>query len=234
MFVNRKPLEHRRARVLRREGLPYRRIAEELGVALNSAYRWTRDIELTAEQHERNRSGPTGPQSPLVIARRSARWSAACRAKRETYQAEGRARARGDHDALHLQGCMLYWAEGSKSRNTIHFANSDVAMVILFRQFLRDSLGVPDDRVSLALNVYTNNGLTIEQIEAHWLLALDLPAACVRKHMVNHMPTSSSGKAKNRLIYGVCSLKVGSTQALQHIYGAIQEYAGFDEPRWLD
>ena len=25
-----------------------------------------------------------------------------------------------------------------------------------------------------------------------------------------------------------------STRILQHIYGAIQEYAGFEEPRWLD
>jgi hypothetical protein len=25
-----------------------------------------------------------------------------------------------------------------------------------------------------------------------------------------------------------------STRIVQHIYGAIQEYAGFEEPRWLD
>jgi hypothetical protein len=25
-----------------------------------------------------------------------------------------------------------------------------------------------------------------------------------------------------------------AAQLVQHIYGAIQEYAGFDEPRWLD
>ncbi|HVF77276.1 MAG TPA: hypothetical protein VNA28_03180 [Solirubrobacteraceae bacterium] len=42
------------------------------------------------------------------------------------------------------------------------------------------------------------------------------------------MPTSSSGHAKNRLVYGVCSLKLGSTHALQHIYGAIQEYGDFE------
>ena len=40
--------------------------------------------------------------------------------------------------------------------------------------------------------------------------------------------------ARNKLPYGVCTLKVHSTQAVQHIYGAIQEYAGFDQPAWLD
>jgi hypothetical protein len=34
--------------------------------------------------------------------------------------------------------------------------------------------------------------------------------------------------------YGVCSLRVNSTWMVQHIYGAIQEYGGFDEPAWLD
>jgi hypothetical protein len=47
------------------------------------------------------------------------------------------------------------------------------------------------------------------------------------------MPTSSSGRAKNKLPYGVCTVVVHSTSVAQHIYGAIQEYAGFEEPAWL-
>jgi len=34
--------------------------------------------------------------------------------------------------------------------------------------------------------------------------------------------------------YGVCRLCLGDTRIAQHIYGAIQEYGGFEEPRWLD
>lgn len=48
-------------------------------------------------------------------------------------------------------------------------------------------------------------------------------------------PTSSSGRKRNKLPYGVCTLQVRrSTRLVQHIYGAIQEYAAFDEPAWLD
>ena len=44
--------------------------------------------------------------------------------------------------------------------------------------------------------------------------------------MLNHFPTSSSGKKRNRLPYGVCTLSVArSTRLVQHIYGAIQQYA---------
>jgi hypothetical protein len=89
-------------------------------------------------------------------------------------------------------------------------------------------------KICVWINAYTNNGLSIDEIEAFWLDLLDLPKTSVRKHTLNHMPTSSSGRAKNRLRYGVCFLVVHSTPLVQHIYGAIQEYGGFEEPRWLD
>ena len=129
---------------------------------------------------------------------------------------------------------MLYWAEGSKERNVVKFSNSDARMVKLFRNFLTDALGVNPADIRLSLNVYTTNGLSIDTIERHWLEHLELPRTCLRKHTLNHMPTSSSGRAHNKLPYGVCTMKVHRTDLVQHIFGAIQEYAGFEEPAWLD
>jgi Homeodomain-like domain-containing protein len=229
-----KPRERARARELRGRGEPYKRIAAELGVSVNSAYRWTRDIELSDEQRRRNQVGPRGPQNPLQIARRAAAWTRLHRERRNAYQEEGRRRAR-DGDPLHMAGCMLYWAEGSKKRNRLTFANSDVEMVRFFATFLKESLGVRPEDCRVRLNVYTNNGLPVKEIERHWLTALELPISCLRGHSLNHYPTSSSGKKRRKLPYGVCSLTVArSTRLIQHIYGAIQEYAGFEEPRWLD
>jgi hypothetical protein len=107
-------------------------------------------------------------------------------------------------------------------------------MVRYFLRFLTECFGVEKDRVALSLNVYTNNGLTIDEIETGWLEMLDLPGSCVRKHQVNCPPTSSSGRRRRKLPYGVATLASGDTTLVQHIYGAIQEYAGFDEPCWLD
>lgn len=134
-----------------------------------------------------------------------------------------------------MAGCMLYWAEGAKDRNTIKFCNSDPKMVRFFCEFLRGSLGIPSRRFSLRLNLYTNNGMTIQEVEEFWLDLLDLPRSSLRKHQLNHYPTSTSGAKRNKLPFGVCTLNVhSSTRELQHIYGAIQEYAGFEQPRWLD
>jgi hypothetical protein len=233
MFVYRKPEEKAAARELRHRGLPYRAIARELRVSLNSAYRWTSDIELTPEQREFNLRGPTGPQNPDHIRRRTEAWAARCRRRRADSQAEGRAAARSGNP-LHLAGCMLFWAEGSKRRNAIHFTNSDPRMVVFFRRFLVDALGLEPAEIHLSINVYTNNGMSIEEIERYWLDLLQLPPSSARSHVLNHTPTSSSGRAKNKLPYGVARLSVHQTCMVQHIYGAIQEYARFDEPSWLD
>jgi hypothetical protein len=234
MGTIRKPRERAEARRLRAEGMPYKQIATKLGVSPASVFNWTADVELTPEQIHYNLYGPRGPQSPEHIAKRTAAWRRTARERRVAYQSEGRAQARHG-DPLHMAGCMLYWAEGSKNRNALTFANSDLQMIRFFVRFLKESLEIPANELRVRLNVYTSNGLSIEEIERHWLDALDLPQSCLRGHTLNHRPTSSSGEKHNRLPYGVCTIKVArSTRYVQHVFGAIQEYGGFDEPGWLD
>jgi hypothetical protein len=221
-----KPLLRHEARELRgRSGLPIKVIAQRLGVSPSTVSLWVRDLPEHGELIAANRH-----RQGLAMGKARAAQS---RALRETYQQAGRARARDD-DALHRAGCMLYWAEGAKARNTFKFSNSDLHMVRLMRHFLATEFGLPPERFVITLNVYTNNGLTISQIEEHWLSALSFPRTCLRKHTLNHHPTSTSGRKRNRLPYGVCSLVVHSTEVIQHIFGAIQQYGGFDEPAWRD
>jgi hypothetical protein len=131
--------------------------------------------------------------------------------------------------------CMLYWAEGSKSRNSARLVNSDINMIRFFKEAVVECFGMGSDRFSLTLNIYLGNGRSLRGIEDHWLEALALPRACLREHQVNCFPTSSSGQKRDRLPYGVGSLRVSrSTEIVQHIFGAIQEYGNFAEPRWLD
>ncbi len=218
--------EQAEARRLRAEyGMPMKEIAARLSVSSSSVYLWTRDIQLTAEQRQRNmrRSRTAFSQT----------WRNVHRARRREYQEQGRAAARAG-DPLHLAGCMLYWAEGSKRRGTVRLTNSDVNMVAFFKRFLTTCFSVEPSDLRLSLHVYTGNGLSVREIEEHWLTALDLPRSCLRKHSLNPLPTSSSGAKRNKLPYGVCTLVVHDTRIAQHIYGAIQEYAGFEEPRWLD
>jgi hypothetical protein len=48
------------------------------------------------------------------------------------------------------------------------------------------------------------------------------------------LPKYSLKKRANRLPHGTCRVTICRTAIVQHIYGAIQEYAGFERPEWLD
>jgi hypothetical protein len=108
-------------------------IASRLDVALSSVSLWTRDIRLTDEQHARLRDA--NPIYNRQLRGQGGRRASA-RAARLSAQERGRALARR-RDPNHLLGCMLYWAEGSKSRNSVIFCNSDPEMLRAFLAFLR-------------------------------------------------------------------------------------------------
>jgi IS30 family transposase len=52
--------------------------------------------------------------------------------------------------------------------------------------------------------------------------------------LVNVYSHYSKRKRTNMLPYGTCRVVVCRTSLVQTLYGAIQEYASFDRPEWLD
>lgn len=224
-----KTLKRIEARQLRQEGWSVKRIADYLGIAKGSVSTWCRDIVLTEEQKEAMYEREEVKEAQL---RGSQTNKVMHREKRLGYQAEGRAKAR-EGDALHLAGCMLYWAEGKKSRVDIGFVNSDADMIILFMRFLRESLHVADENIRARFNCYLNENLTADEVERYWLDLLGLKSTNLTKSRFNAQPISSQQKGR-KLMYGVCEVSVSSVRHVQHVYGAIQEYAKIERPEWLD
>ncbi len=130
-------------------------------------------------------------------------------------------------------GCMLYWAEGSKSRNAVQFVNSDPNMLKLFVLFLTECYAVVPEKICLSVNCFLNNGLSIRGDSRLLALAARAPGSVLREPIINRSPRSSS-RQKNTLLYGTARAVVHSTSIVQSIYGAIQEYSGLDQPEWLD
>jgi hypothetical protein len=215
---------YQRARQLRSEGRSIKSIARELHVAQSTASVWVRDVPLSPEQRERLARLTDRQRAGLQIQVQKAReaWLDA--------QELGRMIARID-EPRHQAGCMLYWAEGSKSRNSLAFVNSDDEMMRFFLRFLRELCDVPDERICLSVNVHLGNGLTLDDIEAWWLQRLELPPSCLRKAIVNRSSSASKG-VHRPLLYGTARIVVHSTRLIQSVYGAIQEYAGIERPEW--
>jgi hypothetical protein len=129
---------------------------------------------------------------------------------------------------------MLFWAEGSKARNKAEIANADPEVIKLFANFLRTYFDVPDEKFRIACNLFADHLEKQREIEDFWLGVVGVPRACLTKTMVNHDSRYSQKKRRNKLPYGTCRVTVASTQIAQHLYGAIQQYGGFERREWLD
>jgi transcriptional regulator with XRE-family HTH domain len=225
-----KTRERDEARRLRREeGLSVREIQRRLKVSKSSVSLWVRDVPLTADQLEALRRINGRHPRQLKAAARNAEL---CRARRRAYQAEGRALARRG-EALHASGCMLYWAEGDKNRNSARIANSDPEVLRFFVRFVRTYFGVDGARIRVTCNLFADHLERQREVEQFWLDTLGLPRSSLCRSIVNVYSKYSEKKRRNRLPYGTCRLCVNSTHVTQSIFGAIQEYGGFERPEWL-
>jgi hypothetical protein len=128
---------------------------------------------------------------------------------------------------------MLFWAEGSRRRNSVAFTNSDPAMVRYFVAFLRSYFAPPDEAFRVNCNLFADHVERQHEIEQFWLQTLDLPATCLTKSTVNVYSKHSHKKRQNKLPYGTVRVCVHSTRVVQSLYGSIQEYARFERPEWL-
>jgi hypothetical protein len=226
-----KTQERELARELRRcEGASIKDIARRVGVSVASVSVWVRDIELTPDQH-----AALQLRNVAYNRQMSGTWKQAAnrRAERASYQEEGRELARGG-DPLYVAGCMLFWAEGGKNRNTLRFTNSDPEMVRFFVAFLRTCFQIDEEQIRLTCNLFADHLERQREIERFWLQTAGLPETCLCKSSVNVYSKYSRKKRQNKLPYGTCRVAVCRTRIVQSIYGGIQEVGGFTREAWLE
>jgi hypothetical protein len=150
-----------------------------------------------------------------------------CQAKqnREIYFNRGRTQAK-QNDPLHIKGCMLYWAEGTKSRNTFGFSNCEVETHKLMVSFLKRFFGDHFHKLKVRVNFYPSKTNSYESVQKFWCDQLG-----IELHQFNKYTDRSkyyTAPKVNKYPNGILLLRLGSNQVVQHIFGAINEYVGSD------
>lgn len=208
---------------MRKCGKSINEIYKSLSVSKGSVSVWVRDVQLTDEQ----KSKLTKPQKNDYNYRKFLKI-------REEYQNKGKIKA-SEKDIEHAIGCMLYWAEGDKKRNTVSFTNSDINVHKTFLSFLKKYFNISNDRIAIRINCYLDHEISLEEICHYWIQNLGINGCKVNKAVIRDPMKSSytNGSKKSKLKYGTMSLTVCSSEIVQHIYGAIQVYGGFTNKKWV-
>lgn len=226
--------EKEEARRLRKEdGMSINDISTKLRVAKSSVSLWVRDVKLSEDQINRLLSKNPIFNNQMEGAKARKDNALLNRKKFQDYGASMAEEIKCSRD-LFLAGCMLFWAEGSKNKNIIEFVNSDPIMINIFMKFLRVCLSIKDEDIKISINCYVNNNLMYDEIEKFWLKETNLSKDNFNKATINNTPKSSSGNKKNKLIYGVCKIRVSNTEKVQNIFGAINKYTSSNDYKWIN
>jgi hypothetical protein len=174
--------------VLRRSGLSYREILQELPVSKSSLSLWLRDVPLTDEHRRAMRrraadaSSTRAETNRALGARRRADVSAAAK-----QQIAGLAESE-----LFVAGVVAYWAEGVKNKPWrsgagVRFMNSDPALIGMFLAWLR-LLGVADDRLVFRVQIHESGD--IAAAVRFWADAVGVPEVKVATTLKRHNPST--------------------------------------------
>jgi hypothetical protein len=183
-------------------GLSVQQVADNFGISLNAAFYALRKQD---------------------IPRRSISESNRIRFENKPLSYKIKTGLSPEEHELKLAAIMLYWAEGYKvgKMNTVDFANSDPAMVVIFRRFLLEICGVDETRLRFHLYCYPDQD--IESLHKFWSELLNIPLSQFVKPYISK--TTSPGVRGSRMIHGLAHIVYCDRKLLRQILSWIDEYS---------
>ena len=195
--------EQERARELRAASWTLADIAAELSVAKSSVSRWVRDVDL--EPNERRSARKRGPNK---LERAKAAEIERCRI--DGAETIG---SLSEREFL-MAGLGLYAGDGAKEGTSVHFANSNPALIAFFCRWFRRFFTVDESR--LRVTIYLHAGLDLEAAEIHWSAATGIPRTQFNKA---YRAVPDDTRRSNRHVHGCCHVRYHSVHELRALMG---------------
>lgn len=195
------------ARTLRREGWLLREIAEELGIALKTAFAWTKGVPVPTRAIH-------GRSAEETKAMGRAYWDAKL-AEREVERQEVMGAAAEwvgqlTPRELELVAVTAYWCEGSKSKpwnraERLTFINSDPDLIRVWLAWLRGN-GIESDRLSFRVHIHES--ADVDAAVSFWSDVVSFPAerfmsTSLKRHNPRTVRKNTQDEYRGCLVVGV-------------------------------
>lgn len=220
--------ERQKAIALRKKGLSYNEILKRIPVAKSTLSLWLRDIGLAKKQKQR-----------LTEKRRIAQIKAqqTCRNNRIKATEKIKLLARKEIQniskrELWLIGIALYWAEGSKQKETrvsemVSFGNSDPNMIILFIRWLKEICLIKDEEINIRLYIHKIGDE--KRALRYWSKVIKRPVKRFQKTVFKKHNIKTNRKVDNSKYFGLLDIRVKKSTNFNRkisgwIEGIIQNY----------
>lgn len=179
-----KTKERKKAIRLRKKGYSYSEILQEIPIARSTLSLWLRDVKLTKQQRQRLTEKKLLAQRKGARIRREQRIRLTKIIKSKARKEVGEKIGEIGERELWLIGVILYWAEGTKQKETnpsqkVRFGNSDPLMVKIFLKWILEVCRVP--LRELDFEIYIHETGDIKKAREYWCHVLNLPQERIQK-----------------------------------------------------
>jgi DNA-binding HxlR family transcriptional regulator len=207
--------DKRKAIELRVQGKSYREIMATVpNLSKSTLSGWLKNVKLTLEQEERLRKNI---EKITYSARVKAAWTKKQKRIAQIRYATDQAKKELPSllkNPLFLIGLSLYWAEGSKSNESIQFANSDPRLIKIMMKWFREICKAPEEKIRI--HIYIHKVYRNENCEEFWSKITGVPVSRFGK--TTYKPTPHRVK-KNLDYKGVCRIDMGNVNLFRRIMG---------------
>ena len=154
---------------LRKQGRTYSEIMEVIPVAISTVSDWLHSVGLSKKQKQRITLKKLASIKKGGLARKNQRLSIT----KEIFSAAKKDIKSISQGELWFIGIVLYWAEGSKQRETtvsqgVVFSNSDPRMIKIFLKWLKDCAKVSNENIKLEITIHENYKKRVNKVIQYW------------------------------------------------------------------
>jgi hypothetical protein len=207
--------EKEKAIELRKAGLSYREIMEQLPIAKSTLSEWLRSVGLSKRQKQRL------TEKKLAAAKRGGQAKHQQRLDRTAAiieKAKSEIGPLSDRE-IWLIGITLYWAEGSKEKDYkpgsgMQFTNMDPAMICCFLRWLKNICGIKKEDLIFEIYVHKTHRSRLVEIINFWSQRIGVPSASFSHIYFKKASIKTKRRNIGKSYFGVIKLRVRSSTTL--------------------
>ncbi len=221
--------EKLRAQELRRQGLSYGVIIQQIHVSKDTISRWCRDIKLTQKQKNRLLANKIfGQKKGSIIAADNKRKARLIRIKAIFKDAKKELGRLSKRDRF-IAGIALYSGEGYKNDGKGGFANSDPILIKFMTVWFQEFCHLPLSKLRGA--IWLHEGLDEIAAKNFWSDLSGIPKEQFHKTYIAKDKKDSKKIRKNIHKYGVFAIRFSDSDKQRRIMGWISALVGGKIPQ---
>lgn len=216
--------EKLKAQELRKKGLSYGEIRQQIHVSKDTLSRWCQDIVLTKIQKERLLVNKIfGQKKGSLIAADNKRRARLIRTKNIFRDAKKELGRMSKRDRF-ITGIALYAGEGYKTDGKGGFTNSDPILIGFMIKWFQEFCDIPLPKIRGAIWIHDN--LDIVVAKGFWSKLTGIPETQFHKTYIAINKKDSRKIRKNIHQYGVFAIKFSDSATHRRIMGWISALLG--------